>query len=87
MPNTQIGASDAENVFELLKSHDQDHAVGHIVDIRKQSDLEEYAVPEPETNARTVTSFEFDWVGLDWLKLASRCFEETDWNEQRGKSD
>jgi len=57
---TRKSASDAEDVFELLKPHDQDHAVGHIVDIRKQSDLEEYEEPEPESNARTVTYFEFD---------------------------
>jgi len=46
------------DVFDLMKLHDQDHAVGHIVDIRKQSDLEEYEEPEPQSNARTVTSFE-----------------------------
>jgi hypothetical protein len=59
-PNTQIGASVAEDIFELLNLRSQDHAVGHIVDIRKESDLEEYEKPEPESKERTVTSFEFD---------------------------
>jgi hypothetical protein len=59
-PNTQISASEAEDVFELLNTRSQDRAVGHIVDIRKQNDLEEDEEPEPESKERTVTSFEFD---------------------------
>ena len=45
---------------ELLNLRDQDLAVGHIVDIRKQSDLEEDEEPMPGYQARTVMYFEFD---------------------------
>jgi hypothetical protein len=38
---------DAEDVFELLHSHEQNLALEHLVDIRKQSALQE--VEEPET--------------------------------------
>jgi hypothetical protein len=31
---------DAEDVFELLNSHDQELTPDHLVEIRKQSDLE-----------------------------------------------
>jgi hypothetical protein len=44
----------------LLNPLDQDLAVGHIVDIRKQSDLEEDEEPESEFKERNMTSFEVD---------------------------
>jgi len=59
MPTAQISASVAEDILELLNPRSQDRAVGHLVDIRKKSDLEEYEKPDPEFKARTVTSFEF----------------------------
>ena len=60
----------------------QDRAVGHIVDIRKQNDLEEEE-PEPESTERAVTSFEADWKGLDW-QVDIKVLEDTDWNERPG---
>jgi hypothetical protein len=46
-PRAQILKYCAGNVFDLLRSHDQEFTVGHLVDIRKQIALEEAEEPEP----------------------------------------
>jgi hypothetical protein len=39
-PRAQIRANDAEVVFQLLDSHDQDLSLDHLIEIRKQSALQ-----------------------------------------------
>ena len=46
---------DAENILELLISHDQELTVYHLIESHKQSAREEAEEPEPEPNGRTMT--------------------------------
>jgi hypothetical protein len=61
----------AEDVFELLNSHDQEFMLDSLVEIQKQSMLEEAYEPESEPKERTRMLFKL--TGLDLFKLASRC--------------
>jgi hypothetical protein len=57
-PSAQIRRYVAEYVFELLNSHDEELTTDHLVEIRKQSALEE---AEPEERPMTVLKL----TGLD----------------------
>jgi hypothetical protein len=46
---------DAKDIFQLLNSHDQSLMLEDLVEIRKQSALEEGEEREPEAQERTVT--------------------------------
>ena len=48
---------DAEGVFQSLNSHDQEPNFDHVVEIRKQSALEESEEPEFEPKEGTMTFF------------------------------
>jgi len=48
---------DAEGVFQSLNSHDQEPNFDHVVEIRKQSALEESEKPEFEPKEGTMTFF------------------------------
>jgi hypothetical protein len=62
--------------------HDQKLTVGHLVDIRKQSALEEVEESEPEPKQRTLTVLQLtETLGL--TKADMKMFEDIDWNEQR----
>jgi hypothetical protein len=54
MPRAQIRAWDAEILFELLNSHDQEFTLNHQVKTLQQNALEEAKEPEPEPNKRTM---------------------------------
>ena len=45
---------DAEDILELLKSHDQQLTIDDLVEIQQQSVLEEAEEAEPEPKERTV---------------------------------
>ena len=53
MSSAQIRKYDAEDVREMLNSHDQELTLDYLVELRKQSPLEETEEPEPIT----------DWIG------------------------
>jgi hypothetical protein len=79
---------DAENIFELLNSHDQKLTVYHLIESRKQSAREEAEEPEPEpepepeSKERTMTVLKLAvWIGL--IEGGIRAFEDIEWNEQR----
>jgi hypothetical protein len=54
-PSTQNTTYNAEDEFEMLKSHDQALKFEEIVEIRKQSAVEEAEEPEPGSKERIVT--------------------------------
>jgi len=61
----QIRPQDAEGVFKLLSSHEQELSLDHMIDIRKQSALEKAEGPEPEPEDRTMTVSRFtEGVGI-----------------------
>ena len=77
-----ISMYDAENIFELLNSHDQKLPVYHLIESRKQSAREEAEEPEPESKERTMTILKLTvWIGL--TEGGIRAFEDIEWNEQR----
>jgi hypothetical protein len=65
----------------LLKSHDQEHKVGHFVDIYKQSALEEVEEHKPYPKEGTVTVLQLtERLGLTEADM--KMFEGIDWKEQ-----
>ena len=61
----RINTADAEDVFELHNSHDQELNLCYIVEIRKQSAVEEADKPEPEPKEITTMICELtDGLGL-----------------------
>jgi hypothetical protein len=73
---------DAENILELLNSHDQEPTVYYLIESRKQSAREEAEKPEPEPKERTMTVLKLTvWIGL--IEGGIRAFEDIYWNEQR----
>jgi hypothetical protein len=74
---------DAEDVFELLNSHDQELTVYRLIESRKQSNREEAEEPEPEREPkeRTMTGLKLTvWIGL--IEGGIREFEGIYWNER-----
>jgi hypothetical protein len=53
MSSAEIRKYDAEDVREILNSHDQELTLDYLVELRKQSAFEEAEEPEPVT----------DWIG------------------------
>jgi hypothetical protein len=80
-PKEQIRTYGAEDVFELLNSHDKEHTLDSLVEIRKQSDLEEAEEPEPETKERTMTISKRT-EGLGLTEAGIKTFEDIDSKEQ-----
>ena len=54
-PSAQIRKYDAEEIYYVLNSHDQQTNFGHLAEIPTYSVLEEAEKPEPEPKERTVT--------------------------------
>jgi len=54
-PGAQIHKYHAENIFELLSSHNQEFRLHYLVEIRKQGALVETVEPEPELRVRIMT--------------------------------
>ena len=55
----------AEDVFELLKFHEQKPCVDYLVEIQKHSALEEAEKPDPGPKKRTMTVLKLtEWLGL-----------------------
>jgi Zn-dependent M16 (insulinase) family peptidase len=75
-PSAQIRRYDAEDIFELLKSRDQELTLDDLVEIRKQSALVEAAgpEPEPESEERTVRALKLT-EGLGLTEGGIKVFE------------
>jgi len=54
-PSALIRTYVAEDEFELQEYHDQDLTLNHLVEIRKQSTLEEAEEPEPQPRERNMS--------------------------------
>jgi len=66
----------------LLNSHDQELTFGDLVEIRKQSALEEAERPEYEPRDRTVTVLQ-STVGFGLNESGIKMFANSGWKEQR----
>jgi hypothetical protein len=71
----------AENIFHLLNSHNQELTLEDLVEIRKQSTLEEAVEPKPETKEQTMTVLKLT-EGLELNEAGIKVFEDIDSNEQ-----
>ena len=68
-PNFKIWACNSRVVLKLLDSHDRELTLGDLVEIWKQSVLDEAERPEPEPRDRTVTDSEVEgwaWTDRNW---------------------
>jgi cysteine synthase len=81
-PSAPIRAYGAEDVFELLNYHDQELTLGHLVEIRKQSAVEEAEEPEPDPKERAMTVLNLT-EGLGVTEAGIKVFEDTDRKELR----
>jgi hypothetical protein len=80
--NAPIGMYDAENILDLLNSHDQELTVYHLIESQKQSTREEAEEPKPEPKGRTMTVLKLAvWIGL--IESGIRTLEDIYWNEQQ----
>jgi hypothetical protein len=65
----------------LLNPHDQELTPDRLVEIRKQSGLEEAAWPEPDPKERTVTVLKLtEWLGM--TEVGIKVFEDVNWKGQ-----
>jgi len=69
-------------VFELQKCHDQDLTLNHLVEIRKQSTLEEAEEPESQPRERNM-SITVLTEGLGLTGAGIKVFEDNDSNKHR----
>ena len=76
----QIDSYSAE-IFELLVYYDWELMLNDLVENLKQSALEGFEAPGPEPWVRSTIVLQLT-KELDSLKVASRCFEEAESNEQ-----
>jgi len=74
---------DAEDVFELLNSHDRESKLDNLVEIHKQSDREE--AEKPESNPKEKTKIVLIFIEENRLIEADiiTLFADIDSNEQR----
>jgi hypothetical protein len=80
-PSAQIRTYNAEEVFELQNSHDQELTLDDLVEIRKQSAFEEAEETEPEYKERTVTVLNLA-EGRGLIEADVKVFQDVDSNEQ-----
>jgi hypothetical protein len=78
-PSAPICTCDAENVFELQNADDQKLTVDDLVDIRKQSAVEEAEEPEPQERHMTVLNLA---EGRGHVEAGIRIFEDIDSNDK-----
>lgn len=72
---------DAEDVFKLLNFHNLNLTLNHLVEIRKQSTLEETEELEPKPHNRTMMVPKFN-AGLGLTEESIKVFKATDVNKQ-----
>jgi hypothetical protein len=70
-PSLWLCTYGAEDVFEVLNSHDQELTLCGLVEIQNQSTLEE--ADEPESELKEKGRMLSKLTGLDLFKLAFRC--------------
>ena len=80
-PSTHIWTHNAEVFFELLNNHDKDLTLKHLVEIQKQSTLEEAVKPELEPKERTMTLLNVTEV--PGLKVGIKVSENIDSHKQQ----
>jgi predicted restriction endonuclease len=80
--SAQIHTYDAEDVSELLNSNDEKLTLDNLVEIWRQSTLEEAEEPQPEQKDRTMTVSK-PTEGLGLTEAGIQVFDDTDSNEQQ----
>ena len=78
-PSAQIRANDAEGVFQLLDSHDQDLSLDHPIEIRKQIASQRLRNLSVTLRRESLDGFEVEWAGV-------KVMEDNDSNQQRSAS-
>jgi len=76
-----VGTYDAEDVFKLLNFHNLKLRLNHLVEIRKQSTLEEIEELEPKPHKRAMMVPKFN-VGLGLSEESMKVFKATDVNKK-----
>jgi hypothetical protein len=66
----------------VAELHDQEFTLKHLVEIWRQSTLEEAEEPEPEPKKRTIMMWKLT-QGLGQIETPTGCFEDIDSNQQQ----
>jgi len=81
-PSAQIHMYSAEYVFELLNSNDKELMLDNLVEIWKQSTLEEAEEPEPKLRDRIIMVSALN-EGFGLTGIGIKEFDDIDSNEQQ----